>query len=179
MTDTPTETLEERVARKMLADELVFTQSPRDFDTVWENEKETWLLNARSAITAMEASRPPSGLVEADTLERLEFALKDAGDRPCAEVFTGDLATALAALSQATPVGEDALVRPERLDEAIRVAMRAVLDPGQFTPDRHGSDFPSLPEWQREALRIAFSRRKIANVDEHLATLSPTMETDR
>lgn len=42
----------ERIARAMLADEI--NNSPnRNFDTVWEDEKEIWLSNARSAVQAM------------------------------------------------------------------------------------------------------------------------------
>jgi hypothetical protein len=47
-------------------------------------------------------------------------------------------------------------MRQPSVEELVELAMRAVLDPGQFT-EGYGSDRKSIADWQREALRNAFS----------------------
>lgn len=43
-----------------------------------------------------------------------------------------------------------------RIEELVALAMRAVLDPGQFAPG-YGTDYTDTGTWQRTALRIAFT----------------------
>jgi len=53
----------EKVARAMLADELSHDRRKRVLETVWEDEKEIWLSNARAGVrTLME---PDEGMVQA------------------------------------------------------------------------------------------------------------------